>query len=452
MNGAQLPLDGIRVVDLAQVFAGPACTRILADLGADVIRFESAGRMDVTRNLIITDNDGMDHHWHRASYFIVRNAGKREMVLDLAKEEGRDVIRKLVARADVVVESFTPRVMANFGLGYDQLREIKPDIIMCSLSGYGQTGPMRDFGAYGMGLEPASGISSITGYPGGPPIRSGLSFTDPYSGFIGAGAVLTALHYRRRTGKGQYIDLSEQEAAIPIMAAALLEQQMTGRTPQRLGDRSAWAAPQGCYRCAGDDRWAVISVSDDAGFARMAQAMAHPEWAADPRFATVLARREHHDELDARITEWTSTRDHYDVFHTLQAAGVKAAPVLDGKEVLFDEQFRARHHFDVVDQPLLGKRPVQRHLAAKFTRFEARARGHAPLLGEHNEEVLRELGYDDAAISRLKEDAVIADAPSLPVPAQFIAMALKLPYDRYLQHGILQAIDADYREQLGIAE
>ena len=452
MNNGKLPLEGVRIIDLAQVFAGPACTRILADLGADVVRFEAAGRMDVTRNLIITENDGLDHHWHRASYFIIRNASKREMVLDLNKEEARDIMRKLIAGADVVVESFTPRVMANFGLGYDALKAIKPDIIMCSLSGYGQDGSMRDYGAYGMGLEAASGISSITGYEDGPPMRSGLSFTDPYSGFVGAGAVLTALHYKRRTGKGQYVDLSEQEAAIPIMGAALLEYQMTGRVTERRGDRSEWAAPQGCYRCAGDDRWAVISCSDDGEFARMAGAMGHAEWLDDARFATVLARHDHHDELDAVITEWTSQRDHYVVMHALQNAGVKAAAVLDGKEILFDPQFKARGHFDIVDQPLLGKRPVQRHVAAKFGRFEAKARRPAPLLGQHNEEVLKEIGYTDAEIAKLKEDAIIADAPTLPVPAQFVSAALKLPYDRYLEHGILQAVEADYREQLGIAE
>jgi crotonobetainyl-CoA:carnitine CoA-transferase CaiB-like acyl-CoA transferase len=451
-DAQQLPLEGIRVIDLAQVFAGPACTRILGDLGADVIRFESANRMDVTRNLIITDNDGIDHHWHRASYFVIRNTNKREMVVDLAKEEGREIIRKLVAGADILVESFTPRVMANFGLDYDALKQIKPDLIMCSLSGYGQYGPMRDYGAYGMGLEPASGISSITGYAGGPPIRSGLSFTDPYSGFVGAGAILTALRYRRRTGIGQYIDLSEQEAAIPIMAAALLDYQMNGRLAERQGDRSEYAAPQGCYRCAGDDRWAVISCENDAEFERLARATGHAEWLDDARFATVTARHAHHDELDVAISGWTSERDHYDVMRTLQAAGVKAAAVLDGKEILFDPHFKARHHFDVVDQPLLGKRPVQRHLAAKFTRFEAKARRAAPLLGEHNDEVLREIGYSEEQIAKLKEDDVIAQEPKLPVPAQYVAAALKLPYDRYLEHGILQAVDTDYREQLGIAE
>jgi formyl-CoA transferase len=166
----------------------------------------------------------------------------------------------------------------------------------------------------------------------------------------------------------------------------------------------------------------------------------------------VTARFEHHDELDAAITAWTSQRDHYDVMRTLQAAGVKAAAVLDGKEILFDLHFKARHHFDIVDQPLLGKRPVQRHLAAKFTRFEAKARRAAPLLGEHNDEVLREIGYSEEQIAKLKEDDVIAQEPKLPVPAQYVAAALKLPYDRYLEHGILQAVDTDYREQLGIAE
>ncbi|HZP56126.1 MAG TPA: CoA transferase [Dehalococcoidia bacterium] len=453
MSGdGKLPLEGVKVVDLTQVFAGPTCTRILADLGADVLRFESPNRLDVTRSLILTDNDGQDQPWARASYFIIRNVNKKEMVIDLAKPEGIDVLRQLIATADVVAESFTPRVMENFGLGYEALRQIKPDIIMISLSGYGQYGPMRDFGAYGMGLEPASGISSITGYPGGPPYRSGLSFTDPYSGFVGAGAVLTALAYRRRTGKGQYIDLSEQEAAIPVMGAALLEYQMNQRIPERAGDRSPYAAPQGCYRCAGSDRWAVVSVTSDAEFARMAEAMGHPEWAQDARFATAAARRQHADALDALIGEWTAPRAPYDVMHALQGAGVKAAAVLDGKGVLFDPQFRARNQFDLIDQPPVGRRPVQRHVAAKFGRFDPKARMRAPLLGEHNEEVLRELGYGGADIARLRDEGVIAEKPNLPVPPQLVSAALKLPYDRYLEQGILQALEPDYREQLGIAD
>jgi crotonobetainyl-CoA:carnitine CoA-transferase CaiB-like acyl-CoA transferase len=446
------PLAGVRVVDLTHVFAGPTCTRILADLGADVIRFESPNRLDVTRNLIITDNDGQDQPWHRASYFVVRNANKREMVIDLAKSEGRDIIKKLIATADVVAESFTPRVMANFGLAYGDLVKIKPDLIMISLSGYGQNGPMRDFGAYGMGLEPASGISSITGYEGGPPIRSGLSFTDPYSGFVGAGAVLTALRYRRRTGKGQYIDLSEQEAAIPVMGAALLQYQMTGKAPERRGNRSAVAAPQGCYRCAGEDRWAVISCTDDAEFRRMAETMAHPEWATDGRFATVEARQAHHQELDELISAWTSQRTPYDVMHALQEAGVKAAAVLDGHDALLDPHFRARQQFDLVKQPLLGKRLLPKHTAARFTRFDTAPRRPSPLLGEHNQEILEELGYSESEIDELRENKVIAESPAIAVPPQLLSAALKLPYERYVEHGILQRVDPDYKQRLGIGD
>ncbi len=236
------------------------------------------------------------------------------------------------------------------------------------------------------------------------------------------------------------------------MAAAILESEWNGHVPERQGDRSEYAAPQGCYRCAGDDRWAVISCTGDDEFGRLAGAIGHPEWTSDARFATAASRRQHHDELDAAIAEWTSTRDHYDVMHQLQAAGVKAAPVIDGKEALFDPHFAARHQFDIVDQPMLGKRPVQRHLAAKFTRFEARAKGPAPLMGEHNEEVLAELGYSAEEIAALREQGVIAEAPKWPVPPQIISMALKLPYDKFVENGTLLRIEPDYREQLGIAD
>lgn len=449
---ASRPLDGIRVVDLAQVFAGPTCTRILADLGADVIRFESPNRLDVTRSLILTDNDGIDHSWHRACYFVIRNANKREMVLDMAKPEAIAIMKKLIAGADVVAESFTPHVMENWGLGYESLKALNPGIVMISLSGYGQYGPMRDLSGYGMGLEPASGLSSITGYTGGAPMRSGLSFTDPYSGFLGAGAVLTALAYRRRTGKGQYIDLSEQEAAIPLVGAAIMEKQLTGRVAERMGNRSASAVPQGVYRSEGDDRWVAISCQDDAAFERLAAAAGHAEWLDDPRFSTVLARRDHHDALDEAITAWTSQRSNYDAMHALQAAGVRAAAVLDGRDALLDPHFAARKQFDVIDQPLLGKRPVQRHLAARFGRFDTAPRRPAPLLGQHNAEVLKELGYGDTEIAAFSEAGVIADKPNLPVPANIVAMALRLPYDRYVEAGILHRIDADYKQQLGIAD
>ena len=447
-------------MDLTQVFAGPTCTRILADLGAEVIRMEAPSRLDITRNLIHADNDGQDLPWERALYFTIRNAGKKEIVVDLNQPRGLELVRGLIAQSDVLAESFTPRVMRAFELDYEHVREIKPDIVMISLSGYGQDGPYSDWAAYGMGLEPASGVSQLTGYAGGPPLRSGLSFTDPYSGFLGAGAVLAALHHRRRTGKGQYIDLSEQEAAIPMLGAALMDFAMNDRLPERVGNRSgAIGAPQGCYRCKGDafgelsagDDWLVISIESDDEWAAFCQAAGHPEWAEDDRFADVLGRHQHHDELDRLIEGWTRERDHYEAFHLLQRAGVKAAPVLNGKEILLDPHFKERGHFDVVDQPHQGRRPVPRHLAAKFDEFEASAQGPAPTLGEHNREVLGGLlGLSDEELADLEEQKVIATRPDIPYPPEVISQALKLPYDRYLEAGIIRAVEADYRAQLGL--
>lgn len=191
-----LPLEGVRVLDLSQVYAGPICCAILCYLGAEVIKVESTVRMDAVRNIVLADNDGRDDYWNRAASFIFRNAGKHSVTLNLNQEQGLALFKRLVPLSDVVVESFTPRVLRNFGLAYASLRRLKPDIIMISLSGYGQSGCWSDYGAYGTGLEAASGICSITGYRDGPPLRTGISFTDPLAGLLAAGAVLMALRYR----------------------------------------------------------------------------------------------------------------------------------------------------------------------------------------------------------------------------------------------------------------
>src|SRR3970040_2417506 len=185
-----LPLSGLRVLDLGQVYAGPTCARILCDLGAEVIKIEGLNRIDITRNFAIYDNQTQDDYWNRSHYFLFRNAGKKSLTLDFQEPRSIELFKRLVPHRDVVVESFTPRVLAQHGLDYESLRKIKPDLVMISLSGYGQNGPWRDYAAYGTGLEPASGISSLTGYPGGDPLRTGISFIDPYTGIAGAGAVL----------------------------------------------------------------------------------------------------------------------------------------------------------------------------------------------------------------------------------------------------------------------
>lgn len=449
-----LPLDGVRVLDFSQVYAGPTCTRLLSDLGADVIKVEGLKRMDITRNFVMPENDSQEDYWNKSGYFLFRNGGKRSLTLDFSEESGGagiDIVKRLVPHCDVVIESFTPHVMAKLGIDYGSLRAIRPDIVMISMSGYGQDGPWRDFAAYGMGLEPASGISSLTGYAGGDPLRTGISFTDPYSGIVGAGAVLSALVYRRRTGKGQYIDLSEQEAAIPVTGYAVMDYAMNGRMPERMGDRSRWYAPQGCYRCAGDDNWLVITVRDDAEWAAFCGAAGHPEWAEDKRYADVLSRFQRHDEIDALIEAWTQGQDHIEAMHTLQAAGVPAAAVLNPKQELLDPHLSERRFFDRVETCNAGLRPVPHQLGAKFSAFEMDSARRAPKLGEHNLEILQGiLGMSDAEVAQLEEQGVIGDTPISAVPLPVMRMFVQFPTTSYLNMGALAALDTDYREQLGL--
>ena len=445
-----LPLAGIRVLDLSHVYAGPTCSRILCDLGAEVIKVEGLHRIDITRNFAIYDNKTQDDYWNRSSYFLYRNAGKKSVTLDFQEPRAVELLKRLVPHADVVVESFTPRVMAQHGLDYESLRKVKPDLIMVSLSGYGQTGPWRDYSAYGMGLEPASGISSFTGYAGGDPLRTGMSFTDPYSGVIGAGAVLAALHYRRRTGKGQYIDLSEQEAAMPVGGYALMDHILNAREPERIGNRSPWFAPQGCYPCRGDDSWLVLTVHDDAEWAAFCAAAGHGEWAEDDRFADVLGRHRHHDELDELIAGWTRQQDQIEAMHLLQGAEVTAAAVLNPKQVLLDPHLRERGYFDVVEHAGAA-RPVPKQLGARFSAFPCEARGPAPSLGEHNREVLQGLlGLTDEELAGLQEAKAIGNAPEFAVPVELMQAMVQWPLTSYLQMGALAALEPDYKQQLGM--
>jgi benzylsuccinate CoA-transferase BbsF subunit len=282
-------------------------------------------------------------------------------------------------------------------------------------------------------------------------MRSGVSFTDPVAAIAAAGAVLLALRHRQRTGQGQYIDMSQQEAAIPFLGAALMEYQMTGRVPGRRGNRSAVAAPQGCYRCRGDDDWLVISVGNDEEWASFCDAVGHPEWRDDRRFATIAARHENHDALDALIEGWTREQGHIEAFHLLQRAGVKAAPVLNGKELLLDPHLRERQHFDIIDHRHLGPRPIPRHLVAKFDRMDPKPDRPAPTLGEHNAEVLQALaGLSDEELAEMEAQQVIGTERVLQVPVEVLRERLKYPLDRMVEQGALRAVEEDYLHQLGL--
>src|SRR3990172_4952839 len=299
------PLAGVRVADFTWVWAGPFCTMQLAHLGAEVVRVESARRVCLLRNLPpwLEGKPGIN----RSGYFNQYNQGKRSITLDLSQPEAKEIAERLVAVSDVAAENFAGGVIDRLGLGYDALKRVKEDIIMISMSGYGQTGPESGYVSYGPAQVPLAGMSSLTGYAGWQPMHVGMSYGDPNAGRHAAFAVLAALLYRERTGRGQYID-------------------MNGSQPPRSGNRDPWMAPHGIFRCDGEDQWLSIACGSDDVWRSLCAAMGQPDLADDPRFRTLAGRKANEDALEALVEGRTSTQDPMAATELLQAAGVAAFP------------------------------------------------------------------------------------------------------------------------------
>jgi len=399
------PLEGIRVADFTWVWAGPFCTLQLAHLGAEVIRIESGNRTCVTR-LLPPWPDGTPGV-NRSGYYNQYNQGKLSLALDLKRPEAIVVAKDLIARSDVVCENFAAGVMERMGLGYDTVRQVKPDVIMISLSGYGATGPESEFVSYGPAQVPLSGMSSLTGYAGWPPMHVGISYGDPTGGLHGAVAVLAALLHRARTGEGQYIDLSQQETSIAVLGDAIAGQSWNGIQPARNGNRDPHMAPHGVFRCNGEQRWVAIAARDDDDWRRLADAMGRPELATEPRFATLSARQAHEDELEAMLREWTAARAAEDVVRLLQDAGVPAFVSMSNSDLSLDAHLQETGFFVSLDHPEVGRRQ-HAGIPWRLTGTPCAVRRAAPCLGEHTDDVLRRiLGYDDARIDALRRDGVL---------------------------------------------
>ncbi len=399
------PLDGVRVVDFCWAWAGPYGALQLAHLGAEVIRVESSKRLCPSR--LIPPWAENERGINRAGYFNQYNQGKRSITLNLQKPEAISLAQRLIAKSDVVMDNFAAGVMERMGLGYETLRQIKPDIIMISLSGYGATGPEKDYVSYGPPQVALGGMSSLTGYPGGPPMQAGFSYGDPNGGIHGTFAVLCALLWRAKTGKGQYIDLSQREAFAMLLPEAFMDYVMNGTQPPRMGNRDPYMAPHGVFRCRGEDRWVSIAVGNEVEWQRLCEAMGRPELANDPRFATLAARKENEDTLEALLTSWTQKHSPEEVTQMLQKAGVAAYPALDGRDLLSNPQAQARGFFVELEHPEVGRR---RHLGIpwKMSRTPCEVRRPAPLLGQDNEYVLGGiLGLSPREIAELKEKEVL---------------------------------------------
>jgi benzylsuccinate CoA-transferase BbsF subunit len=410
-------LEGIRILDLTMVFAGPICSRILTSLGAEVIKIESASRPDVfTRANVYPENDPGQEPWNRGSLFHSVNAGKYGISLNLGTDPGREIFRRLVKISDVVIENYSPRVMENWGLGYEDLRKIKPDLTMVSMSGLGHYGPLRDFYMYVPGMEGMSGLTHSTGYPDKPPLLSGYAYGDWTLGTTGAAVLLVALYYRKRTGKGQYIDVAGREAMMCHVGEILMDYTLNGRERTRVGNQHSSAAPHGCYHCKGEDDWINIAIEDDEQWERFCRAIGNPTWTKEERFSDCQSRWTNRDELDRFVEEWTKRRDHYETMDILQKAGVPAGAVLNMKEIHLDPHLDERNFFEVIDHGKgIGKRPIPNLMPAKFSEGESFGSRRAPCFGQDNEYVFCNLlGMSKDELGKLEEAKIIGGTPTFP--------------------------------------
>lgn len=426
----RLPLEGIRVIDHGQILAGTLATTMLADMGAEVIRVESIHVFPPfgTRGMMArppkgvpvpgyVDSDPGERPWDRFSSLHALQRNKYGITLHLKHARGLEIYKQLVRISDVVVDNFAPGTMDRLGIGYSTLKEIKPDIIMVSASALGAEGPYKGYSGVGASVDAISGMMALRGYPGDDMmIRSTHVWPDNVAAGMIAFAALVALYYKKKTGKGQFIDLSQAEAFLPHMGETIMDYTMNKRVAKAIGNRHTSAAPHGCYRCRGEDRWVTIAVSTDEQWKAFCQAISDPPWTKEEKFGDGLRRWANQDELNSHIEEWTISRDSYEVMRLLQSAGVPAGPVMRPSDLYRDPHLKARGFFIEITHREAGTH-LYPGMCFQFSKTPATVRMPPNCLGEHNEYVLGEmLGISTEEISRLKEEKVIGDAflPEIP--------------------------------------
>ncbi len=388
-------LEGIVVLDVTQVMAGPYCAMLLADMGARVIKVEPP-HGDSTRAM--AGGAAGESHAYNAV-----NRGKLGVVLDLRLTEAREACRRLAATADILVENFRPGVMAKLGLDYATLAPDLPRLIYASISGYGQTGPWAGKGGFDLVAQGVSRIMSVTGEPGRPPVKAGIPVTDLGAGLFALAGILAALHHRHRTGQGQHIDTSLGDAGLALSVWEATEYFSGRGVPEPLGSAHRMIAPYQAFRCA--DGYITIGAGNQRVFEKLARVLEHPEWLADARFVTDTTRVAHRDALTAAIEDITDTATRGAWLERLEAAGIPCGPILDYAEAFDAPQARARAMSVVVEHPALGRiRSLGTPLKMSATPLDPATR--APLLGEHTTEVLTALGYGPEAIARMRGASV----------------------------------------------
>lgn len=396
-------LEGVRVADFGWVLAGPYATMLLSYLGAEVIKIESRRRIDEQR---VAHRAGLSENFEASSNFLEINLGKRSVSINLAKPEGAELARKLVAISDIVIENMRPGVMDRLGLGYKDLVTVKPDIIMASISGWGSKGPLREYTAYAPCFSSFSGMAHLTGYPDEEP-NTGTSSNDARSGTAAAFAVLMALVIRQQTGRGQYIDLSSCEALNALIGDRFLEYMINGQSPKRSGNQDAGMAPHGCYRCAGDDKWISIAIATDTEWERLRKLMDGVAGLDNPEYATQHSRWRNRECLDKQVEQWTMQHAPIRLMELLQDQGIAAMPSFSAEDLFSNPHLQERGAITETVHPVLGTRKA---IAPpwKMSATPASIVRTAPLLGEDNQYVLCDLlGLSEDEVQRLVEAQVV---------------------------------------------
>lgn len=407
------PLSGIRILALTQAWAGTLATEQLALMGAEVIQVESRSRPDVWRGgyrapvpAMLRATNSVSGAWNVSPLFNSVNLQKQGVTIDLGQPTGIELVKRLIATSDVVAENFSPRVMGNLGLGYEVLEQVRPGIILLSMSAFGATGPYAFYPGIGGTVEAASGMCSQLGYEGGPPLNSGLMYPDPVSGYFGAAAVLLALYHRNRTGEGQHIDLSMQTVCATFLADSLMQFSATGKVRPRMGNHHPDISPHNIYPCAGDDRWIAVAAETDEQFEQLCLVAGHTEWITVPGFATNALRKQNERELDECIAAWTSAADVVDIERRLVTAGVPAATVLHAADVILNEQAWHRGTLARVDHPEAGSF-VAATTPVHLEGVPPKVVKPAPSLGEHSRDAFnRILGMSDEEYADLEQSGI----------------------------------------------
>lgn len=402
-NDNRPAFDGVLVCDFSWVGAGPRATKELADNGATVVKIESRERVDLTRRTPpFKGGTGPDN----SSFFVMSNTSKKSITLNLSNPKAVDIARRLALKSDLVVENFGKGFMERMGLDYESLKKLKPDVAMVSVSITGRTGPLANFKGYGNSAAATSGQAALTGFPDSAPYLTNYAFGDVVTPLFASIAMVGALEYRRRTGKGIYVDIAQLESMMHLLAPAALDHFSNGTTPGALGNRSTWCSPNGVFPCVGDDQWCAVTAKTDAEWKSLARIIGGDALVQDTRFASPADRKSNEDALEDLISAWTRTREKELVMSILCEAGVPAGTVQNGREVYEDPQLAHRQIATKINHPEMG--PVDHNWPAfKLSDTPANVT-HAPLLGADTEVVLKTiLGIGDTEYATLEQEGVL---------------------------------------------